>query len=398
MLIYACDGLDQIGRVDDWSELSVVERDLDVGNWSITVPLDGDSADVVRTWTRDDVDSSIEVFDPDTGWRFGGPSITKETEISLDGTSVTVRGVDHMIHLARRVMLFLPLNSEDYWLDNIQQSYDLPAPAGWALSSEVHLMVYEQIDDNPVNAFRRMTNLSGFFEDDPELGPTPTYRVEAGTTILEQVRSLVVDQDFTVRMRLDRRTNSGVEESSIRFSTPPRTEANVRLSVANGGYEKVTITETRAPWTNTIAVGSEDPGNPGVRFAIASQQLPNKWGSSLYGEQYFNRDGYDDSTLVQEQHAEYLGSFPTSTVRFEGVEVEGFGRRVDVGWLVPAEVTIGGRTELYELPVGSSELSGRPGDLRRKISVGEHQPQDMERILDMLRRVDTRLRKVERRA
>lgn len=400
MLIYACDGLDQIGQITDWSRLKLVERDLDVGNWSITVPLDGAGADVVRTWRRDDVDAWIEVFDPTTGWRFGGPSIQKETVIGVDGGTVTMRGVDHMAHLARRLVVFDPVDPDDTFLSNTQISYDVTGTPGRALSREIHSLVFEQIHEGfgGVNAYRRIPNLSGFFEDEPGLGVMPTYRVEAGTFIIEQIQQLTIGEDFTVRFRLDRRSAGGVEQSTLRFSTPPRTLANMRLSVSNGGYEQVVVTETRAPSTHTIVIGTKEEFGPRPFYAgFQPGAGSGSWGRELYGEQYLDRDGFENETLGWEWLAELRKHYPKSTVAFKGVDVEGFGQRVDIGWLVPAEVTIAGRTDVYELPVSAAELSGTPGDLRRKISVGEQQPSDVSRVLELMRRMESRLRRVERR-
>ncbi len=394
MLIYACDGYDQLGQITDWSDLSITERDQDVGTWSIRVPLDGHGAEVVRRWLGETVESNIEVYDPDTGWRFGGPAIIRGYEITSDAVTAVLSGVDWMCILARRIYI----NTPDPALDGISETSKVFAGSG-VLTSELHEIAASQLDSQysyPDQSYRHVAGISGVFEDDPAGGTVSDYRIPPGTVLLDLMRKLAGGAEYTFRLRLDRRIVNGAEVSSVRWSTPERLPSNTRLSVAAGGYEQATVKQTRAPSTMTIAVGSEV--DPNYRLTLISRQLTTRWGNTLHGEDYLDFNGYTDTETSTEQHAAFVESFPKETIRFDGVDISGWGREVDIGWYVAAEIGVGGQTRLVDLPVGSSTLTGPPGELTRSITVGEYEPEGVDLMMQLIRGLGNRVRTVERRA
>lgn len=379
MQVFALDGLNQIGPITEPLSVEVIERDLGVGAWSVTMPLGAVGSIgqrlVSATWP------GIELYDPATGWRFGGYLVAQVVTQRDDGTSdLTLIGRDFMGDL--QALLDWP-NIEDAgaWWSNVVGG-TLP------LTTDAHNMMYFNAGPGAVTS-RRITGLVQ--AADPIAG-TPKARRIRGLPLLDVLREMFTGEAWTARLRLVRAPSSGLP--SVEFSTPARELAQIVLDARTGtvGAVETRVSASSATWV--LAMGAETVA-PQRRVQVSAVPATS-WQTRRF-EVALNRPSTDDdAALVDEAREVRRAGAPATAIKVDSARVDGFGRLIDVGWLVDVRTGAGLSAATVRLPVVASRLTFDPQrGWERTVDVGAESLSGPTSVLSRLAELGRTMRKIE---
>ena len=359
--LWALDRYEQIGRLTNYTSARLIERDLAEGGWQIDLPL-GDAGDVGAAMLAADW-PGIEAVDRDTGWRFGGYLTDYTVIIDDDGTEqLRLLGRDFQSDLAAWLEWPVFSNPDEWWVT----TYGGTIPA----TSDAHNTV--KFNAGPLTAAGRYKIDGLVMGVDPAAGPSKSRRLK-GEPLLAVMRFLFADSvEWTARLTM-KRTAAG--DGVVQFDTPPRGHpdsvgspggpvAPIVLDARRGTFGRVEHTTSAANATWVIGMGAEvEPVvNPGERLTRISSTVETTW-RVRHRELFLNRPATDDvDALGDEVVAAHLApdSWHRTSAKVDSARVEGFGRDLDLGWLVDIHLGPQFTPSTVRLPVVASTLSFTP--------------------------------------
>jgi hypothetical protein len=384
MELHALDGLTQIGPITGYTAVTITERDLAVGAWSLELPIDEAGAVAARmldaTWP------GLEVYDPETGWRFGGflTSVTLLQD-AAGVESARFSGHDFQTDLAWR--LDYPIaTDEGLWWSGV---YGGTIP----LTSDAHNMVLSNAGPGAISR-RQIAGMA--LAADPGAGPPKARRLK-GDPVLDVLREMFTGTEWTARLRLTRSTTTGA--ASLLFDTPARPVAQIVLDAKSGTFGAVEHTRSASAATFVIAMGNEvdpilDPG--GERRVVAAETPSLDW-TTRYRELFVNRPSTDnDPALTDEAQTVLAEGLAPVAVKADRARVDGYGFLIDLGWLVDVRTGTSFGATTTRLPVVASTLTFTPSaGWVRTVDVGTETLEGPASLLAALTRVARRARKIE---
>lgn len=395
--LWALDRFDQIGRITNYTGVQIVERDLAEGGWQVDLPL-GDAGDVGAALLAADW-PGIEVIDRDTTWRFGGYLTDYAVIIDDDGTeSLRLLGRDFQSDLA--AWLEWPNSgTPDEWWATVYAG-TLPA------TSDAHNTVFFNAGAGAPTGRARIDGLVQ--GANPVAGPPKARRLK-GEPLLTVMRFLFADSiDWTARLTMQR-TVAG--DGFVQFDTPPRGHpdtvgsqggpvAPIILDARRGTFGKVEHTTSAAKATWVLAMGAEvEPVvTPGERLVAISGSVEASW-RYRHRELFLNRPATDDTAaLGDEAVAAQLDpeSWARRSAKVDSARVEGFGRDIDLGWMVDVHLGPQFTPATVRLPVVASSLQFTPdGGWVRTVDLGVESLKGPAAVYASIARARAQIRQVE---
>lgn len=356
MELWALDDLKQIAPITTYTAVRIEERDLDVGTWSVTVPrIDGTRlADrwSAATW------AGIEVYDPASGWRFGGfvDTVAEVRDAEL-GESVTFSGHDYQALLQDRLE----------WPDYADEGAFWEATGGTnKLTSWADYIVGTNAGPSAL-AYRRIPHL--VMAADPAAGPN-IDRATSARPLLEALRELFQGRtDWTARLRF-RRLIDGTPQ--LYYAPLTRTVSPMILSAETGAFNRYTSTERADAATHVISMGSTYIEGAPNRLISGPVSTVTDW-RSRYSETFISRPQITDiGRLNTDAYAHLATLAQPRQVSLDGITIAtGFGSRIDIGWLVDVATGSSFGATLDRLPVTQATLSWDPDQgWTRTVAVG----------------------------
>lgn len=351
MEIWALDQHTQVGRITTATRVQVIERDLAEGGWLLEMPL-GSAGDVgalllapTTTWP------GIEVHDPDTGWRFGGYLTSWRIVVDDDGVeTLRLVGKDFQSDLAGWLEWPEYTNVYEWWTTTVGGT--LPR------TTDVRNMVELHAGSAAAPGRPRIYGLT--LGPDPA-GGDPMPRRLKGESLLDVARTLLWGTAWTARLRLQRDAN-GVP--SMVLDTPARPVAPIKLDVKRGTVGRLELGAHAAEATWVIGMGAEVSPvvTPDERIVTYETQFEADW-RERHRERWINRPATDDFEALAAEVAT-LANGPESTwgrsAKVDQVRVDGYGRDLDLGWLVDVHLGATFQPPVVRLPVVASTLDFTP--------------------------------------
>ncbi len=351
MEVWALDGFDQIGRITNATRVEVVERDLGEGGWVVEMPV-GDAGDVgagliTATWP------GIEVYDPDTGWRFGG-YLTDWTIIQDEDGAESLRfvGKDFQSDLAAVLESPDPNGIDAWWSITIGGSIPITSDA------------HNTVSFNLTGPAARYTPAGLTFGTDPAAGPSKTRRLK-GEPLLTVLRALFWGEEYTASLRMKRKPNG---DGYVLFDTPARPVAPTVLDVKRGtvGRLEVTTSAGRANWILSMGAEIEPVVTPGERHVAILSTVEFDW-RFRHRELFLNRPATDNINALGDENA--AAAFDPAnqwgrSVKIDSARVYGYGRGLDIGWFVT--VHLGRAGQLDSLDGSRDRAGGHPRGAARR--------------------------------
>jgi hypothetical protein len=382
MDVWALDGLNQIGPITTFTKVQIIERDLGLGAWVLEMPL-GEAAGIAArlmaaTWP------GIEVYDPDTGWRFGGYLTDAIPAVDDQGVE-TVRLVGSDFQADLGAWLEWPGSDTPihWWYNSVGGTIPL--------TSDAHTMVYANAG---VGASAEHAQIAGLVQGPDPAGGAPKARRIRGEPLLDVLRFLFLGEAWTARLRLVRDTAGA---GSVLFETPARTLAPTVLDVKRGSFGRAEVRSSAAKASHVIAMGGPIVGGlPGERMVRQIRPQENNW-RYRHRELFINRPATDDSGALLNEAADAFSAnnFATS-VRVEGARVEGYGLTIDLGQMVTVQLGPTFTPSSVRLPVAASTLEFTPeAGWKRTVDLGGETLSGLPGVYATIARLSARARKLE---
>lgn len=356
MELWALNDLNQIAPITTFTAVRVEERDLDVGTWSVTVPR-SDGTRLADRWSAAPL-AGVELYDPATGWRFGGfvDTVAEVRDIEL-GESVTFAGHDYQALLQDRLE----------WPDFDEEPNFWTATGGTnKLTSWADYIVGTNAGSSAL-AYRRIPHL--VMAADPVAGPD-VERATSGRPVLEALRELFQGRtDWTARLRFRRLANGTPQ---LYYAPIARPVSPIVLSAETGAFTRYTSTERADAATHVISMGSTYiTGSP--NRLISGPITPTTDWRTRYSETFISRPQIGDQDQLNTDAYAYLATLARPrAVSIDGLTIDaGFGNRVDIGWLIDVATGSSFGATLDRLPVTQATLTWDPDrGWSRSVAVG----------------------------
>jgi hypothetical protein len=382
MDVWALDGFNQIGPITTFTKVQVIERYLGLGAWVLEMPL-GEAAGIAArlmaaTWP------GIEVYDPDTGWRFGGYMTDAIPSVDSQGVeTVQLVGSDFQADLGA----WLEWPGSDtpihWWYNTVGGTIPL--------TSDAHTMVYANAGGG---ASSERPQIAGLVQGPDPVGGAPKARRIRGEPLLDVLRFLFLGEPWIARLRLTRDT-AGV--GSVLFETLAQPLATTVLDVKRGSVGRVEVRSSAAKATHVIAMGGPFVGGPtDSRMVRTVRPQENNW-RYRHRELFINRPATDDSGALLNEAADVAGAnYFTNSVRAEGARVEGYGLTIDLGWMVTVQLGPTFTPASVRLPVVASTLEFTPElGWKRTVDLGGETLSGLPGVYATIARLSARARKLE---
>jgi hypothetical protein len=343
MELWALDDLNQIAPITTYTAVRIEERDLDAGTWSVTVPRN-DGTRLADRWAAATW-AGVEVYDPATGWRFGGfvDTVAEVRDAEL-GESVIFSGHDYQTLLQDRLE----------WPDYADEgAYWLTAGGTNRLTSWADYIVGTNAGSSAL-AYRRIPHL--VMAADPAAGPD-VERATSGRPLLEALRELFQGRtDWTIRLQF-RRLTDGTPQ--LYYAPIARPVSPVVLSAETGAFTRYTSTERADAATHVISMGSTYiPAAP--NRLISGPVTPSTDWRTRYSETFISRPQIDDIDRLNTDAYAYLATL-ARPASIDGLTIDaGFGNRLDIGWLIDVATGSSFGATLDRLPVAQATLAWDP--------------------------------------
>jgi Siphovirus ReqiPepy6 Gp37-like protein len=344
MELHVLDGHTQVERIDAFTRVEVVERDLAAGGWLLELPMD--EAGGVATSLATATWPGLEVSD--SSWRFGGFLTGVSVHRDEDGVETAqFRGRDFQADLAYRLE-YPEASTENEWWAN---TYAGSIPR----TSDAWNMVGGHAGDWAIPR-RRIPGL--ILGDDPG-GGEPLARRVKGDPLLDVIRTLLAGTAWTARLRLIRSPGFGV--GAVRFDTFARPVAQMILDAKIGTLGALTHTQESSAATFVIAMGaSSGAPDPSERFVSTAETPATGW-RNRYREAFANRPSTENTAALSGEAQTVLAEgFEPSSVKVDQIQVDGYGSVIDLGWLVDVRIGASFGASSVRLPVAASTLSYTP--------------------------------------
>lgn len=386
MDVYALDRFQQIGRIMTATRVQVVERDLAEGGWLVEMPL-GAAGDVgagllAATWP------GIELHDPDTGWRFGGYLTDHTIVVDEDGTEILrLAGKDFQSDLGGWLEWPEPTTADEWWAYTVGGTI--------AATSDAHNTVKLNAGSLAADGRPQIDGLQ--FGPNPAAGTAKARRLK-GEPLLDVLRFLFADStEYTARLRLMRSTAGG---GFVQFDTPARQLSTVVLNVKRGTFGRVEATTSAAKATWVLGMGAEiEPVvTAGERLVRIASSVEPDW-RFRHRETAINRPATDDPVALGDEVDTVLldpDSWRRRSVKVDSARVDGWGRDIDLGWMVDVHLGSTFTPPTVRLPVVASTLTFTPeASWVRTVDVGAETLTGPASLYASIARIRAALRQVE---
>ena len=364
-------------------ELDAVENERAAGAWTATAPIPGPQSVAARM--RDAAFPCIEIWDPDTDWRYWG-IIDEPEEVltSTGGDFITFRGIDATALLADR-LIWPDTNVVTDWHEI--RRYTGPAST----------LALQEVQANAAAGARAITGIQ--LAADPALGPTVDFQA-TGQNLLETIGAWFEGSANTWTFRLAR----AGQTAALEFRVFARPSSQVVVSPNSGTFKQLRVGETASTGSHVVGVGQvidENAPEPQPRHVVEAGTPETDWRTRRV-EVLMSRpslgpvDLFSEAALLRNRNA------GQRTVQVTGLEVNGYGRDLDLGWLVPVTVGQGLAAERVDLPVTSTRLTMRlneeTGQMQemRTIDLGRRVPEGPGQVFDAIGRVRSEVAAVAR--
>lgn len=386
MDVWALDRFQQIGRIMTATRVQVVERDLAEGGWLLELPLgaagDVGSSLLAAKWP------GIEIHDPETGWRFGGYLTDHTIIVDDDGTEVLrFTGKDFQSDLGGWLEWPEVTDSAEWWANTVGGT--IPA------TSDAHNTV--KFNAGYLAAAGRPQIDGLVFGTNPAAGPAKARRLK-GEPLIDVMRFLFADSlDYTARLRFMRSTAG---DGFVQFDTPARQLSTLVLNVKRGTFGRVEVTTSAAKATWVLGMGAEVTPvvTAGERLIATISSTETNW-RYRHRETTINRPATDDfDALADEVNAVLLApdSWYRQAVKVDSARVDGWGRDIDLGWLVDVQLGPTFTPSTVRLPVVASTLTFTPeASWVRTVDVGTETLSGPAALFASIARTRAALRQVE---
>lgn len=387
MEIYGLDSFEQIGRITTATRVELIERDLGEGAWLIELPL-GEAGDIgagllAGTWP------GVELYDPDTGWRFGGYLTDWTVLVDQDGIeTLQLIGNDFQSDLAAYLEWPDSELAENWWMGTVGGTVQR--------TTDLHNTVANNAGPG-ASASARPPIPGLTFGVDPA-GGAPLPRRLKGEPLLTVARSLLWGTSWTARLHLVRAITNGAP--SMLFETPARPLASIVLAVKRGTLGRMSYTTSAAAVTDCVGMGYEiDPDlSPGERLVLRNYGFQADW-RERHRESFINRpaaDGLEALAADVNEAVEGPDGAWSRAAKVDSARVDGYGRDVDLGWLVDVDLGPVFSPSTVRLPVVASSLEFTPATgWVRTIDVGVESLSGPPAILARIARERARIRQIE---
>ena len=371
------DGFDPLGEFVP-TAVKVVEVDSGRGSWQFVAPLKGpqSAAALLETATY----PGLEVWDPETGWRFAGYA-NSIRRVDVDGTdSIAASGLAFQALLDTRRMYPDPADVTNFWSQRSLTGLASTNAIAEVISQAGGTAILE----------RQLFGLQ--LGTDPLTGPTIDYVADGGDTLLQAFSSWFSGTDHLFRLRLDRSTVDLT--SNLLFEVLERPVAEIGIAPELGNVEEKIVETKAATVTHVIGVGEEIGGGPN-REVIESGEAETDW-TNRRVEAVVNRPGSDAQQTFDEATRYRRARQSSVSVQLRGVRVDRYGADLDLGWYVQVALgeSFNAVTEL--LPVTRSTVQSLPsGGYERVVDVGAAVLDGVDRTYDTVGRLLSRLERVE---
>lgn len=386
MDVFALDRYQQIGRIMTATRVQVVERDLAEGGWLLEMPLgaagDIGAAMLAATWP------GIELHDPETGWRFGGYLTDHTIIVDDDGTELLrFTGKDFQSDLGGWLEWPEFSTPDEWWANTVGGTI--------AATSDAHNTVKFNAGYLATSGRAQIDGLQ--FGPNPAAGEAKARRLK-GEPLLDVMRFLFADStDYTARLRFMRSTAG---DGFVQFDTPARQLSTLVLNVKRGTFGRVEVTTSAAKATWVLGMGAtvEPVVTPGERLVSITSALEPDW-RFRHREAAINRPASDNvSALRDEVDAVLLDpdSWRRRSVKVDQARVDGWGRDIDLGWMVDVQLGPTFTPSTVRLPVVASTLTFTPeGSWVRTVDVGAETLSGPAALFASIARTRAALRQVE---
>lgn len=385
MEIYALDGLDQLDIFHDHVAAQFTERKLGVGGWRLEVPVGVGSTAAAKlaaaTW------AGIEVWDPDTQFRYGGYLTSIEISRRADLATIVFAGNDFQTELQNRLDWPDTDDVSDWWRHIVGGL--LP------LTTEARTIVDKNAGPS-AQAFRQLAGIQ-FEAVDPAAGSAPARRLK-GLPVLQVLAELMAGQSHFGRLRLDRPDTIPIPGARLLFETPEVVAASTALSVEQGDVETLRLTDRADRATYLIGMGAENGGSPGERHVATRSTAATGW-RTRHKEAFHNRPGTDTlADLGSELDSLLAAAVGGYRAKVEGVQVRGYGPAgdLDLGFQVPVSIGEGTAAVTELLNVNASTLTYTTDrEWVRTVDLGDEELTGTAAVRNDLARLTARVREIE---
>ena len=409
MLIRSLDGINPLDDIIEYSEVELVQRDLDSGYWSITLPARGLDAPAYR-WLNAP-NPGIEVFDPNTEFRFGGPARKATRRHDRNRTTVTISGVDFQALLGSRLAWPNPQNLSDWWKSQDPEGEtrypDPPLTRSMPLTSAAFWLVDQNMGPSALLQ-RQLASLT--YGPDFAAGGTKSFK-SVGEPLLAVLREWFTDSPFGAGLRFKRDQVGAGTPGTLLFECGARPYSQFALTDAT--VDEWVVEDTAAEGTWVLAMGGtdkdrieleraalglgEDDSDPTMRFLteLADPLVDQTW-LRPYNEVFLNRsslafDLVTGGPLIEAATDELRRKGPKRSLHIPDVTVETFGQDLHIGWLVPTAVlseSVGAVAPVWNhLPVSRFRYHQDENGELRTIDVGEKLGSPADGIFDSINQV-----------
>jgi hypothetical protein len=351
MELWALDQHTQIGRITTATRVQIIERDLAEGGWLVEMPL-GSAGDVSGLMLSSSILwPGIEVHDPDTGWRFGGYLTGWTIIVDAEGVeTVRLVGRDFQSDLAGWLEWPEYTTVYEWWSTTV----------GGTVPRTTDLRNTVELNAGSAAAPGRDRIYGLVLGPDPA-GGDPMPRRLKGEPLLDVARTLLWGTSWTARLRLQRDASGA---PSMVLDTLVRPLAPIQLNVKRGTVGRLELGMAAAEATWVIGMGGEVSPVviPGQRHVAVETQFEADW-RERHRERMINRPATDDFEALAAEVAT-LANGPDSawgrSAKVDQVRVDGYGRDLDLGWLVDVQLGATFQPPTVRLPVVASTLDFTP--------------------------------------
>lgn len=404
--VYVLDGLNRVAEVKDFISLSVTERDLDAGAWSIQLPFGQGLGGAAETWLSL-AKPGIEVVEQNDGFAYGGYVTNYKIEYRPLGSVATLNGKDFQSRLANRLSYPDPANLSRWWT---KTSRTMP------LLSAVWWLVNNNCGPGAL-AHRRIPNFA--MVPDPGMGDPKTFTC-TGEPVLEVIKTWLAETPWTMRLKLDRKRDAGgagqqvtqtfnlgarpysgavLHLGNLQNWTLEETASKTTWTLAQGNTNKAGVTAARA----ALGLGTNDPDPPVRYMTEAADPIVNQNWRNEYVEEMITRQAKTFPDLTAETHTYQDSIKPQLAVVVEDLEVQAYGRDLEIGWYVPftplsPTVQAGGGPfpDWGLVPVTAYTLTVTPDGVSKKITLGKREGGAFDGVFGRIKSAVDRARYLER--
>lgn len=381
--LMALDGLDVIGEIVDFLKVDITERDLRAGSWSVELP----DTSIARRMRNADW-PGLAAYDPETGWWWGGFVTEEDLELDRGRLTFSFSGLDFQAELANRPFLpSMPNLDQGTWNPNY-------AVNNLSLTSAAFNIAYFTFGP----AAQAGWEIPGLeFDADPNGGPVEPW-LPSFSNCLELWRAQFTDRDWTVRLRYDQRQTVVDSVPRLEFSTPQRATSPLLFSTQTGEITSARVSERAALSTDCISAGDwvdETDQSQGRLFARDVTPATSWRTRRTYS--FVDRPGLDQTQIDVENEAYHRSQGQRKSVEIDSVNVGGWGRDIDIGWLARVQLGEGPYAETDLLPVNTMRLTFDVDQgWQRGIGLGVANPKGQSFVYHALTRIAERVNRLDR--